>query len=126
MSKENSLTVKEALEQGYTLYGYEEYEYQSLSEISDLDADEFESAEAHGRTIIAAEKEPSFVSVKVEDLYDDLIDNLMDREEAHGDDTREIEHLVKTAVNWPEIADKINAALKTRPYYTLTQIKLLP
>lgn len=120
------LTVKEAIEQGYTLYGYDGYGYQSLGEISDLDADEIKSAEDNGRTIIAADKEPRYVSVTVKDLYDDLIDNLMDREEAHGDDTREIEHLVKTAVNWEDVAAKINAALKTRPYYTLTDIKLVP
>lgn len=120
------LTVKEAIEQGYTLYGYDGYGYQSLFEISDLDADEIESAEDNGRTIIAADKEPRYVSVTVKDLYDDLIDNLMDREEAKGKDTREIEHLVKTAVDWDDIAAKINAALKTRPYYPLTDIKLVP
>lgn len=119
----DSLSVKEAIEQGYTLYGYANSDgYQSLYNIKDIDHADFEEFS----DIVLAEKEPMYACVSEKCLYEDIADDIMCSEECMGDDTNEILELIKGAVNWKKIADKINAALQTRPYYTLTQIKLVP
>lgn len=119
-----TLTVKEAIEQGYTLYGYDSADggFQSLHSIDGLSAEDFEEF----TDMVLAEKEPHYVGVNAIALYQDIIEDLMCSEDCLGDDTVEIDDLVKTAVDWDDIAAKINAALKTRPYYRLTEIKLIP
>lgn len=120
------LTVKEAIEQGYTHWGYDNGEYQAVQRLEDITAEDFELKEWRGGDPVLADKEPVYVQVKTPDLYTDLIENLRDSGACFGDDTDEIDDLVKNAVDWEDIATKINAALKTRPFYPMTQTKLIP
>jgi hypothetical protein len=121
------LTVKEAILQGYVHWGYDNGEYQSVQRLEDITTDDFKPNEWIGGDPVLADKEPTYVQVaETADLYNDLISNLRDSENCFGDDTDEIDELVKNAVDWEDIGAKINAALKTRPYYAMTQIKLLP
>jgi hypothetical protein len=119
------LTVKEAIEQGYTHWGYDNGEYQSVQRLEDVTVEDFEPNEWRGGDPVLADKEPTYVQVETADLYTDLISNLRDSENCFGDDTDEIDDLVKGAVDWEGIAVKINDALKTRPYYPMTEIKLV-
>jgi hypothetical protein len=121
-----SLTVKEALKKGYAHWGYDNGEYQSVSRLEDITPEDFKPSEWIGGVPVLADKEPIYVQVETPDLYNDIISNLRDSENCFGDDTDEIDDLVKGAVDWEDISAKINAALKTRPYYPMTQIKLKP
>lgn len=117
----SQLTVKEAIEQGYTHYGYDNGDFQSLSRLDDITPEDFEYNEWRGGDPVLAEIEPTYVQVETADLYTDLISDLRDSENCFGDDTDEIDNIVKNAVDWDDIAAKINVALKTRPYYAAAQ-----
>lgn len=117
------LTVKEALEQGYSLWGYENEEFQHLRNLSEISPEYFENSEY--RNIVLADKEPTYLSVNADDLHERISEELKDGSDFQ-DDTDMIDDAVKVAVNWEEIADKINESLKSRPYYYLTNIRLKP
>ena len=60
------LTVKEALEQGYTHYGSNTGDFQHLSRLEDITAEDFESNEWRGGDIVLADKEPYYLNTSAE------------------------------------------------------------
>jgi hypothetical protein len=113
------LTVKEAIEQGYTRF-CREYDERCfhLTDIGDMP--DFAS---HVWTLV--DKEPTYLTVSPEEIYDDLVENFAINRDADDDDGR-IGDAIVEAVNWDEIAAKITENLKKCPIYYPTKIKLIP
>lgn len=117
------LTVKEALEQGYTHFGYSDEGYQAM-----LDLVDFRPEEAEGKACLF-DKEFTTLNVKAEWLRDELLDRISDKwDEDTNDDTREVEYMLKEipVSSFEQLASEINEALSAKHYYKLTKIKLVP
>lgn len=116
----DSLTVKEAIEQGYTRYGYGKEDSIRLFKLEETHGISFDEGD-----IFLAEKEPSFLSASADFIKDSVITDLFsnsdydDADDAIGDDLENME-------GWQELSDKINAVLKQHPYWYITKIKLVP
>lgn len=110
------LTVKEALEQGYTSCTpmYEEFEFIPLQECPFINPNGYE--------IIAQDTKPYQIAYgTIEDLLDGFLENQEDVENESG----KLEELMRT-VDFTEITNKINAAFYGTKYYHGTEIKLIP
>lgn len=116
------LTVSQAIAQGYTLYGYADRDYQSLYNLADIQPQDFEYAP---QSLVLAGSEPQYMSIDGESIWDFVQDSVLANSEI-CDDTDDIAALLKSEIDWEEIAQKINTALQKKPYYFLTQIKLVP
>jgi hypothetical protein len=115
------LTVKEALEQGYKYWGYPDMDGQSLKNVSDFCLEDVRN----GYTPVLAEKESSSPAISTKDLLELILDDIYCNSELEDMEDR-VEEAVKSAVNWEEISDAINAKLLPIEYYMLTDIKLVP
>ena len=116
------LTVKEALEQGYTLAGRsDEHGYQCLYSIDAMIEDDFKDDH-----FVLAEKDGNSPTVDADSIAEMIINDIKCDELCFNDDTNEIDNIVKEAVDFKELAEKINVALESHKYYRLTKIKLLP
>lgn len=114
------LTVAEALEQGYELCGDESQDFQHLSNITELDAADFQY-----KQLVVAEKESFYLSIDAGSVRDMVTDRVYDNDKI-ADDTDDIKDLLKDHVDWERIASEINEALKRKPYWNLTTIRLIP
>lgn len=119
------LTVKEAIEQGYTHYGYDNGGFQHLSTLEDISPADLEESEWRGGHPVLAQKEPFFMSISADDVRDNVTDHICDQEE-YMDDSGTIEDALKEMDIWEGFAAKINDTLKKHPYWYLTEIKLIP
>lgn len=115
------MTKSEAIKKGYTRYGIEGRDFQSLNDIADMTDEDFN--DPRGKLVLAGTEE-NHVSIDADSLRDMVTDNLMDNNE-FMDDTDEIPNLLKSEINWDEMAEKINAVCKKRPYWFLTDIELV-
>lgn len=113
------LTVKEALEQGYTRYIGDGEEVAGY--LSDI---EMEETDLSG-TWWLVEKESTTIEISANEIYEDLADNFSDNHELYDDDNS-FRDLIISAVDWEAIAAQINEKLKTRPVFFPTSIKLIP
>lgn len=115
------LTVKQALEQGYTLCGQDKGEWISLNNIEDMGhIDDF-----YDNTVIA-EKEGISASVDADTLREYIADYA---EDSWADETGDDRAMVYDAIlemDFSEIADKINKQIEHIKSYRLTDIKLVP
>lgn len=119
------MTVKEALEKGYTHYGYKGREYQSLSRIEDMTQEDWEGQEIIG-SIILADPEPYYHTMDVGTLMSFLKDNYHDNEEIM-DDTNDMDDAIdKDQPLFEELVAKINEVYKKRDYFWMTDIELTP
>lgn len=115
----DSLTVKEAIEQGYKYFTGQDYE--SLWTLSDVKGiEDFDKFEWY-----LCAKEPTVLTVQSSDIYEDLAENFALNNEI-ADDDESFCDLIIGAVDWDEVAGKINKALSDRPVYFPTKIKLIP
>lgn len=117
-----SLTVKEALEQGYTHYAEGLYEddmrIYPLSKASDAEPEE-------GVMRLLCEKEPTLLTVTPDDIIGPLCETFaIDNEVA--DEDGDYDDILRKSVNWAQIAELINQGLAKRPVYYPTDIKLIP
>lgn len=113
-----SLTVKEAIEQGYKYCSNETGEYSfHLNKVS--------AEQVNDHSLVLAEKEPFILTVTPEDIYEDLAENFAINNEVNDDDDK-IGDLIREVIYWPAIADKLNEALKKHAFYRPTKIKLIP
>lgn len=116
------LTVKEALEQGYTHFAtgvdVDDLKIYPLCKASYVEREE-------GEMVVLCEKETKILSVTAKDIYEHLtdsfaIDNEVEDEEDHYGD------IIRGAVSWDWVARQINERLRQRPVYFPTDIKLIP
>lgn len=120
MSNElQQLTVKEAIEQGYTRYSADntEYIYYLSDVLEQPDFDQFEW--------ILIDKEPTFLTVSPEEIYNDLAENFAINRDV-DDDNCDISDAIIEAVDWDTVAAQITEKLKEHPIYYPTKIKLIP
>lgn len=114
-----SLTVNEAIEQGYKYYTGQDYESHWRLKEGPQPHSDFDKFVWY-----LIDKEPTILTVSPSDIYEELADNFAMNNEV-GDENDNFGDLIRTAINWQEIAEKINAALKSRPIYFPTKIKLV-
>jgi hypothetical protein len=113
-----SLTVAEAIEQGYKYFTGKDYE--SMWTLSDAKGiEDFDKFEWY-----LCAKEPTILTVEPSDIYEDLAENFALNNEV-ADDDESFRDLIIGAVDWDEVSTMINAALKCRPVYFPTKIKLI-
>ena len=111
------LTVKEALEQGYTGFSRSNDErHFKLTDIPDMD-------DFSGHEWFLDSKEPMYLSVDPDDIYNDLVECFAVNNEVEDDG--ELGELIVEAYDWQLVADAINEKLKTKGYYFPTKIKLI-
>lgn len=121
MSK--TITVNDAIEQGYMFFAHDTGEFGHLHKIENITDADFEP----DRPLYVAEKEsyysPSISSEEIAEALADIIDCQCGDET--GDDTDDVRDIV-IELDFTEVAEKINEALKHKKYYKLTTIQLIP
>ncbi len=119
MSK--SLTVKEALEQGYVYFAQDKGEYTTLHRIENISEADFEDGPQ-----MLAEKDsyytPFISSEEIAETLADIISSQCGDET--GDDTDDV-HDIVNGLDFSEASEKINEALNGKKYYKLTDIQLI-
>lgn len=114
------MTVREAIEQGYKYYTMEDYP-ETMRPIKDAETDE----NLRTSDCYLLSKEYTILKVEPSDIYTDLAENFaINNEVADGDDS--FSDLIIEAVDWDDIAKKINESLADHPVYFPTKIKLIP
>lgn len=120
------LTVKEAIEQGYTHCGYDTGEWQHVRDITKLDPDDFSN---EYRRLVLCDPRPSYTGISADDIREVLAERVQNiRQDETADDTDNCSDAVNEMELTPfrVLADAINEKLKSEPYYTLTDIELTP
>ncbi len=119
------LTVKEALEQGYTQFLYSSGGFQRLSSLSEICEEDFKK---DGVELV--EKEPHHpLGLDVESFREDIADNLECQHSGEtGDDTSEVYNTVISIdlKEFESIVNIVNDKLSGLNYYKSTGIKLIP
>jgi len=117
------LTIKQAIDEGYTKYGFASRDWQTTQDLHDDIFDEVEPEDWDD--IVLFEKEsttPSISAKEIAELLSDYIgDN--DSEECMRED-EQIYDAVK-AIDFTDISEKINKAMESHKYWMLTDIKLV-
>lgn len=116
-----SLSVKEALEQGYEYAGDPSKDYQCFIPINDLGEEDFKRHKwvlASIETYVPSITAKSIAEILAEHMESDVGNDT-------GDDTEEVYHTI-LKLDFESTARIINEALKNRWYRTLTKITLLP
>jgi len=114
------LTVKQAIEQGYTKYGMAYLEWQTANDIGDIDDDAFRN------DLVLFDKEANFITVSGDEIGNVLADRIEDVYcEDSGDNTTCVLKTIKE-IDFSELAEEINELMKSNhSYYRLTDIKLI-
>lgn len=114
------LTVKEAIEQGYTLCGYDDKDYQSLRSIDSLTDEDFDAGK-----IMVAEKEPMNIEVDADSISDYLADWVTSiYGENSGDDSQDLYDEIRE-LNFDAITAEINSKIANHPLFHLEEIELV-
>ena len=115
------MTIAKALEEGYTLCGRPQQEWQHLLKIDEMTEPDFEE----GKWVLA-DKEPMTVSTSNEEIQELLADHMEAKWcDQCADDTEEVYKTVKE-LNFTQTAKLINDSLVNQKAYNLTQIQLVP
>lgn len=120
--KNSELTIKEALEQGYTKYGYFNREWQTTQ---NLHVDIFKDEEEYEHeNLCLFEKKSKSTSISSEAIAEILSDHIgcMDGDECARDD--DIIYDVVMKIDFTETANMINKKLEEYKYWMLTNIKI--
>lgn len=119
MSRE--MTIKQALEEGYTHCGQIRDEWQILTKIDELNPVDFEEGEWH-----VAEKEGRVYSYPKEQIAETLADIISTNEsEESGRDDDDIYNAIME-IDFSSTQKLLDDVLKKFPHYFLTDIKLTP
>lgn len=113
------LTIKQALEQGYTHYGepYESWQHlYSLKDTTDKDIEE--------QNYVVFSKQSNQPSIDEEIIKDFLIDHLGDPDNCGGRDDNEIATHIN-GLDFSSFTEKINKEMNQFKYYWQTDIKLI-
>lgn len=123
----NKLTIKQALDSGYTLYGVDGLEFQNLHALNGLTDEEILDGQEDNEFYVLAEKQPEYFTITAKDLMDYAIDNYYDSEVAGMDDTTIIKDLIiKESEMFEQLVIKLNEIYKSRSTWRLTDIQLIP
>ena len=118
-----TITLKEAIEQGYKYYGFSDREWQQTYELHD---DIFqEVGEDYWDDLVLFDKEseqPLITSKQIADLLSDSIGEQDSCESGREDD---VVYEAVNSVSYTEIAKTVNDALKPCEYWKLTDIKII-
>jgi len=122
----NQLTVKQALEEGYTHFVYASDGYQAIKGIEDVLKDE-KAIDFSRDDIYIVSKEPFHPSAPDNEELKDLIAEhvWVNHHDNTGDDTDAVFDAVK-AIDFNDISERIQSALNGLNYYHQTNIKLVP
>lgn len=115
------LTVKEAIEQGYTMYCFNDDGFQGLRDIEDVDDEDLSRNDI--RLVEKEHYHPSGLSSK--DIAEILAEHI---EVSHYSDSGDDTEAVFNAINdldFTEAENKISEALSKLKYYRATDIKLI-
>lgn len=123
---EKILTIKEALEQGYEYYLHPSTSWQTLNDILDAQQDVFE--DNPDAEIFLADKKPLHpTSLSSDDIAEFLAEFICENHsfETGCDDTNDIYDAIK-GIDFSEVSNKIDDALKSFTYHAMTNIRLKP
>lgn len=117
------LTLKEAIDQGYTKVGTDASGWQHLYDIEDLTAIDFEG----NKKYFLAEKEAQYHLRETKDLAEMIADRISDdyADETGCDDVNDILEEIK-AIDFSAVNQKINYVMTHYPSWRLTKIQLVP
>lgn len=120
--KVNSLTLRQATDQGYTHYGYGDVGWQHAQEIHD-DLFKDEAEHNHDNLYLFSKKSntPSITAKVIAELLSDHIGDEDGRECMRDDD---VVYKTVQKIDFTETANKINQELEQHRYWMLTDIKL--
>lgn len=114
-----SLTKEQALDEGYTLCGFADKDYQSLMNIVDMTSDEINNAK-----LVIADKEPIRPSITAETIKEMIAETM---ESDWGNDTLDDTEEVYKRINkldFTETANMVNKSVENVICYRLTKIQL--
>lgn len=122
--KLETLTIKEAIKQGYTRYGYYDREWQMVNKIHDQMFEEIDEYE-HDNIVLFEKKSkaPSISSDAIAEILSDHIGE-SDSEECMRDDDCVYETVSK--IDFTDVAEMINKKLEQHKYWMITDVKLKP
>lgn len=124
-TEQPKLTVKEALEQGYTKCGYELAEWQTLLEVSDF-ANPAEFEEHWNKKMVLFSKNEYHPSIDADTIKELLAEHIaINHADETGDDTDNVEDSIKE-LDFEPTAKLINEKLQSVSYWTATNIQLIP
>lgn len=111
------LTIKQALEQGYTHCGYEDLTEQTLMPISQMDDDNFDFAQGK---ILVADTKKHCAKIDSDDLISFLNDHFYETDENPFENDDEIsDYLKEEKAMIEEFTSKINAIYAKKYWYYL-------
>lgn len=124
MEKEQTLTLKEALEQGYThfAYGHPSNGFQSIDKLSEIKQKDIEE----GSLYLAGKHTFSPNGISNGELKELIAEHIsVDHEDNTGDDTDTIYEAVKE-IDFQDVSDRIEEVLSKYNYYRyVTEIRLV-
>ena len=123
MDTTQKMTVAEALEAGYTKFGFADREWQSALDIESEANEYFDNPLG---SLLLFEKTEYHPSIDARGISDILADHIADNHgDETGDDTDDVYDTVK-AIDFTSTANMINEQLSKHTYYMLTDIELIP
>jgi|SRR5690606_15322683 len=113
-----TITVKEAIQQGYEYFGYKDREFQHAQSLKDISEEDFNTNE----TLILFNKKASYRSISAEEIQELIFDYMYDNDEM-ADDTEFMNDIFSES-DFKPLSELINKKLSDYPYYFLTDIEL--
>lgn len=118
------LTIKQAIEQGYTRYGFASKEWQTVEELHDYIFEEIEPDEHED--VVLCEKEGQYPSITRNEIADILSEYIGENDdEICARDSDEVYETVK-GYDFTYLSIELNSKLKKHEYWILTDIQLIP
>jgi len=114
------LTISQAIAEGYEKCGYNGRDWQHLMNISEMMPEDFDS------TIVLAEKIPNHYLTDWTDFRDTALDGYFGAEHQEDDFNGVQGDLNQFKTEFTALSEKVNEYFKTRPWWKLTNIKLIP
>jgi len=117
------MTIKQAIEQGYTHYGYAGEGYQRLGILSDID----ESCFIGDQVLLLASKEIDYTTFDKDDIAEIIADHCVDVHctNTGDDDGSNLFKSLKTDIDYSAITDKINEFFTSHWHKKLINIELV-
>lgn len=117
MKTKETITAKDAIEQGYSYFGYTGLECQTLNELSDITEEDID----RGACLFSKEFTTPTCN---EDIKEFLADHIQDNWSSETqDDTNEVYQAIMS-LDLSDITNRVNKALEHKKYYYLTDIEI--